>query len=118
MRNKEKIENIFLHFINEQRKECWTEYTAWGHITIPHSQSHRSPDHWKVSVLDEVIQVSVCEKTELGLSLKEIHIMTIKRDEIVVLVPIIWSLDQVATRPFLALPCQPDPVGSEHYQLW
>ena len=33
-----------------------------GHITIPHSQSHRNPDHWKVSALYQVVQVSVCEK--------------------------------------------------------
>ena len=36
-------ENIFLHLINEQRKACWTDYTAIGHITILHSQSHRYP---------------------------------------------------------------------------
>ena len=33
-----------------------------GHITIPHSQSHRNPDHWNVSALYVVVQVSVCEK--------------------------------------------------------
>ena len=44
-------ENTFLYFINEQRKTVWTESTAMGHITTPHSQSHSCPDNWKISIV-------------------------------------------------------------------
>ena len=43
-------ENTFLYFMNEQRKTDWTESTAMGHITTPHSQSHRCPDTWRISI--------------------------------------------------------------------
>ena len=85
-------ENMFLHFINEQRKACWTEYTALGHITIPHSQSHRYPDHRRVSIWYIVVQVSVREKYIVRLVVtKGNSCYHYERDDIVVLVQSILS---------------------------
>ena len=56
---KGKVENTFLYFMNEQRKLGWTDCTAKGHITIPHSQTHRSPDTWMFPFVINIVQASV-----------------------------------------------------------
>ena len=44
------------------RKQRCTEYTAKGHITVPHSQSRKSPDSWNVSREIDFAQASTRRK--------------------------------------------------------
>ena len=57
-------ENIFLHFINEQRNKGLTDHTAKGHITILHSQSRsrEKPRQRNVSIEIGIAQASLEEK--------------------------------------------------------
>ena len=59
------VERVYFLFAKlQQRKQAsWTEYTALGFITTPHSQPHRCPDIWNVSEVDVIAQASMNRKT-------------------------------------------------------
>ena len=45
------------------KKQGWTGYTAKGLITVLHSQSHRCPDKWNISIVIQIVQASVSKKS-------------------------------------------------------
>ena len=62
---QEKVVSEKNAFLNWIKKVC-VDYTAKGHITILHSQLHRCPDTWIISIVHAIVQASMIENASIG----------------------------------------------------